>query len=131
METLKHQTEVKAIKEHKCSFCSYRISKGETYLSSTYKNDGSIYDWKAHKHCEQLALQMKMYEDIDSDGLTQDAFIDIVSNEHDDILIGLFTISECEKFSDVIKQLRYVNFRDKLSFIIRHYNKLEKQLETK
>ena len=125
METIKHQTEVKAIKEHKCSFCSYRISKGDTYLSSTYKNDGSIYDWKAHKHCEELALQMEMYDDIDDDGLTQDAFMEIVSEKYISILIDQFTGDDANKYSDIIKQLQDVVFRYKLGYVIRHYNKLE------
>ncbi|HET8829470.1 MAG TPA: hypothetical protein VFM79_09010, partial [Pelobium sp.] len=117
-------TETKAVKEHRCSFCNERIMKGEKYMKSTHIFDGRVYDWKSHKHCSKLADRLHMYSDCD-EGVTQEDFIEIVSNVHDDILINMLP-KEVEKYGDIIQQLRKVNFKDKLWYVVRYYNKLMK-----
>lgn len=126
METLQYSTDTKSIKEHRCSFCGEKIVIGEIYLKSTHKYDGEVYDWKAHKHCNKLAHTLNMYEDAD-EGVTQDHFMESVSEAHDDILISLFPENEIKKYSPVIQQIRHVKFRDKMWFVIRHYKKIEEQ----
>jgi hypothetical protein len=124
METLQYSTETKAIKEHKCSFCNEKISVGEKYLKSTHKYDGEVYDWKAHKYCNKLAHILNMFEDAD-EGVTQDIFMETVSEVHDDILISILPQDEIPKYSPIIQQIRHVKFRDKMWFVLRHYNKME------
>ncbi len=126
METLSYTKEVKAIKEHRCDFCSDKIRVGETYTTSTHKADGSIYDWKTHKHCSDIAHRLKMYEDCD-EGLTTDGFQESIHNAHDDLLINLLPQDKRNEYIDVIQQLRYVQFNKKLWYVIRHYAKIDKQ----
>lgn len=123
METIQYSTETKAIKEHRCSFCNDKIAIGETYLKSIHKYEGEVYDWKSHKYCNKLAHILNMYEDAD-EGVTQDIFTETVSNAHDDILISMFPEDEIKKYSPIIQQIRHVKFRDKMWFVLRHYNKM-------
>lgn len=130
METLTYPTETKAVKEHSCNFCAEKITKGETYLKSTHKYDGEVYDWKTHKHCAELAERLKMYDNAD-EGVTGDFFQETIHCVHDDLLFGLIPNEEAQKYSDIIQQLRKVRFKDKLGYVIRYYKKLDKEAETK
>lgn len=129
MKTLTYPKETKAIKKHSCNFCSLRIQKGDTYIKSTHVYDGSVYDWKTHKHCAEIADRLKMYDDCD-EGLTQNDFLETIHFEHDDLMIKLLPEKELQNYSEIIQQLRRVNFRDKLGYVIRHYKKLDKEAET-
>jgi hypothetical protein len=125
METISYQKEVKANKDHRCNFCGEKIRKDETYLTSTHKQDGSVYDWKTHKHCSEIANRLNMYEDCD-EGLTEDGFQETIHCVHDDLLITLIPNEDRDKYTQIIQQLRYVQFRQKLSFVIRHYASIDK-----
>ncbi len=125
MQTIKEPKEVKAIKPHVCNFCACRIPKGDTYVKSVHVHDGGVYDWKAHKHCAQIATRLKMYDGCD-DGLTQDDFIETIHTEHDEILIAKIPDEQVQELQDVVEQLRHVGFRYKLGYVIRHYAKLDK-----
>jgi hypothetical protein len=126
METLLSPKDTKAIKEHRCDFCSGKILKGDTYIKSTHKYDGMVYDWKNHKHCAEIASRLNMYDDCD-EGLTQDDFMENIHSVHDHILISIIPDSEAQKFGDIIRQIREVNFRAKLGYVIRHYKKLDRE----
>jgi len=128
METLKYQTETKAIKEHKCSYCSEKITVGSTYLKSTHKHDGGLYDWKAHKYCHGLANDLNMFDDSD-EGVTGEMFAEYVHEFHDGLLINLFPKDEIMKYSDIISQLRFVSFHYKLWYVIRHFSKLKETVK--
>ena len=132
METLTYQKEVKAIKEHSCNFCGTKINIGDTYMKSTHKHDGNIYDWKTHKYCDEIANRLKMYDDAD-EGVTMDDFTETIHCKHDDLLIDQLPLDkeQPQKFIDIIQQLRHVKFKDKLWYVIRYYNKLDKDVETK
>ncbi len=122
METLSYHKDIKAKKDHSCNFCGDKISQGESYIKSTHKHDGEIYDWKTHKHCSELADKLKMYDDAD-EGVTQDCFMEIINEAHDDLLIKQLPVDEIQKYTDIIQQLRKVKFRDKLWYVIRYYKK--------
>jgi len=124
METLKYPKETKARKQYSCDFCGERILIGEMYTKSTHVYDGQVYDWKTHNRCAKLATRLNMYEDC-YEGVTQDDFMEIVSEVHDDILIRQIPNKDARKYSDIIQQLRKVRFRDKLNFVIRHYKKVD------
>lgn len=126
METISYQKEVKANKEHRCNFCCEKIRQGETYVTSTHKQDGTVYDWKTHKHCSEIADRLKMYEDCD-EGLTDEGFQESIYSEYFDLMLALFEKEDLKKYPDVVQQLRNVRFKDKLSYVIRHYAKLDKQ----
>ena len=124
METLSYAKEVKASKDHKCNFCCEKIAKGESYMNSTHKYDGEIYDWKTHIYCEKIAYRLNMYDDCD-EGLTEDDFQESIHSEYFDIMLSLFEKEDLKKYPDVIQQLRNVRFKDKLSYVIHHYAKLD------
>lgn len=124
METITYQKDTKAIKEHRCNFCGEKINKGEVYNKSTHVNDGELYDWKTHKRCANIADRLKMYDNAD-EGLTQDDFMETIHQVHDDLLIIKFPKEEIQKYSDVIQQLRRVMFKDKLTYVIRHFIKID------
>lgn len=126
METIAYASEVKASKEHRCDFCSEKIAQGETYLKSTHKMDGNVYDWKTHKYCGEIATKLKMYDNAD-EGVTQDIFMETISEEHYALLTNRFAGDEMEQYSDILQQLRYVRWHDKLFYVIRHYAKLKKE----
>lgn len=124
METLLEPTLTKANKNHACDFCGEKIIIGEKYLKSTHKFDGDIYNWKTHIYCAEIAARLKMYDEAD-EGVTSDYFIERISDEHYFILSKSFTEEEANKFSNILSQLHYVRFREKLWFVIRHYKKLD------
>lgn len=77
----------RARKEHSCDWCFGVIKKDELYdwqkLSS---DDHGIYEWKAHKHCLEVAQEYDMFDDWEN-GLSQGSFadrvFDIYSEKHD------------------------------------------------
>ena len=125
METISEQKQVKANKVHQCNFCQEKIRQGETYLTSTHKQDGELYVWKIHKRCSEIATTLKMYEGCD-EGLTADYFQEYIHSNYSDLMIEKF--DNVAKYSDVILQLRSVNFHNKLDYVIHHYAKLKSAL---
>jgi len=125
METLLPPTETKANKEHKCSFCNERISKGETYLKSTHKFDGELYDWRSHINCGWIASKLKLYDDCE-EGLTQDDFIESIREEFYTLMINRVEKDDFKKYQELFGYLRSVYFKQQLVYVIHHYKKLEK-----
>lgn len=124
IQTLSNPKEVKAVKQHVCDLCGQRIVKDEKYMKSTHAYDGRVYDFKTHKYCSKLANRMDMYKECD-EGLTMYIFMENVSEKHYDILCNQLP-SDKKNFGDILTQLRYVDFRQKLWFVIRYFNKLDK-----
>lgn len=127
METLKSETETLSKKEHVCDFCTEKIRIGEKYLSSSHKNDGSVYTWKSHKYCSDLAKRLKMYENCSDDGVTTEDFCEIIKEEFFSILTSPISYDEKIKLSEIIVQLKNVKWHEQLWFVIRHYAKIDKQ----
>lgn len=65
----------KARKEHRCDYCGGIIKKGEAYEWSKLIYDGTLYEWKAHKKCSFLSLQLWDYADPD-EGMDEELFQD-------------------------------------------------------
>jgi hypothetical protein len=126
IETITYPKETKAKKKHSCNFCLDKIKVEEIYIKSTHVFDGQIYDWKTHKNCSYIAKKLNMYNDCD-DGVTDDIFQETISEKHFDLLISKFPENEIKNYSDIIQQLRYVRFKEKLGYVIRHYLKLDKE----
>jgi hypothetical protein len=82
-----------ARKEHRCSFCGCKISKGEQYRHSTNKCDGSLYVWKEHLHCADLCNEIWDYVDPD-DGMTSDDFCDAIK----ELAHTFYCPFHCDKF---------------------------------
>lgn len=86
--------DVKARKEHECGLCTEKIQKGETYNNQTCKFEGSIYTFKAHTQCKEIASMLWNYIDPD-EGMTDQDFLDGVQ----EYCYG-FVCSHCEKYID-------------------------------
>ena len=74
METI-WSGDVKARKQHRCYYCGNVIEKGEVYHKSKHKYDGSVYEWKCHCKCNDIASEIWDYVDPDN-GMTDDDFCD-------------------------------------------------------
>lgn len=96
MQTIKHKL-VKARKEHRCDFCGYKISKGETYDYSLNKGDGDLYHWRSHVHCAELCSAIWDYVDPD-DGMTCDEFFVGVQ----ELMTTFYCPFHCDKFDKEI-----------------------------
>ena len=131
INTVAEPREIKARKHHTCDYCCQRIMKGEKYNRATYSFEGEIYNWKTHKYCDKIAARMEMYKAVEHTGygLSSDDFQEIISNKHFDLLIKLIPEELHKQCGDIIKQIRRVNFRDKLMYVIRHYARKDKLLK--
>lgn len=126
METLKYAESVTAKKDHKCDFCGEKIRMGDVYKKSTHKQDGYMYDWKSHQHCEDIATKLNMYDDECDEGLTQDSFQERINDVYFDLMYAIFKVDDVAKYSDVLQQTRYVQFGKKLFYVINHYTNQSK-----
>lgn len=126
MTTLANKIETKARKEHRCDFCMDKIRVKETYLKTTFIFEGDICNWKTHKHCEKLAIRLNMYEDA-YEGVDCDDFAEHVQCKYIELLSSQIPEKHRRDCDDIIHQLGYVPIRDKMWFVIRHFNKLDKE----
>ena len=110
MEMIQAPTKTKAIKEHRCNFCYQKILKGSIYVKSVWKAD-SIYAWKTHNHCADIATKLKMYEDSD-DGVDSDAFSEHIKNEYQNIIMQI---------NPNAKDIVYPKALERLSFVCNHH----------
>ena len=70
-----------ARKEHLCEFCGCKINKGQKYYRQTNVYDGCIYDWIEHEECREIASELDMFGECDSDeGLSSEGFEEILDN---------------------------------------------------
>ena len=123
METLQDAKEVKAIKEHRCDLCAEKIVVGTVYMNSTHVDQDQIYNWKTHKWCAKIASAMRMYDDV-NEGVTADDFQERIGDKYIMILCDKLDGLSYDNISALSGELSRVPFRDKLWFVIRHYNKL-------
>jgi len=87
METLKNKIRT-ARKSHKCMWCGELIPKGERYYCSTNKDEDTLYQWKNHLHCMELAEKLNMFDSYSAtDGITEEMFKEFVSEYLGDKLI--------------------------------------------
>lgn len=66
-----NRTKPIARKQHKCNFCGGIIEKGEMYDNATLEFDGTVYTWKSHLHCLNIASEI---DDYYGEGITEDDF---------------------------------------------------------
>lgn len=64
-----------ARKQHTCMYCGCTIQKGEKYRRDTCTFEGQLYDWVAHKECQDVAQELDMFDFCD-EGLTGENFRD-------------------------------------------------------
>jgi len=76
-----------ARKEHRCNYCNGIIQIGEKYNCQTNVYDGDIYTWKAHLRCQDIALELNMFDDCD-EGVTTNDFMEIITEAYYQIQPG-------------------------------------------
>lgn len=121
METITSNKATKANKDHTCDFCFEPIPKGMEYLKSTHKVDGRIYDFKSHKDCEYIAQKMNMYDDYYDEGLTGDAFQDIINDEYYCLMTADIPKTEKSWLEQIKSDCRATEFKAKLEFVVAYY----------
>lgn len=124
METLMYPKETKARKDHCCDFCGYKILHKEKYIKSTYVDD-IVFDWKTHKYCDKLSHTLNMYEDA-YEGVSMNDFQEIVSDHYLHLLTVKMKDVDNKNIDDILRELSHVRFRNKMWFVIRYFNDLEK-----
>lgn len=127
MTTFTHAKEVKAQRTHVCDFCCSKIQQGELYVYSSHLGEDGPFSWKRHKHCEKLAIELKMYDD--PEGVGADDFMEHVCEYYYDTFRELFEDDDSRKYDIVFQQLKYVPIREKIWHVIRHLNKKAKESE--
>ena len=113
METLS-TVKRKARKQHKCDFCGLPIQIGETYELQINSSEGTLYSWKSHLSCNEIAVKLDMYDSCD-DGLDCEGFKENIRTGYQDIMLSKFI----EKFDS--KEFRYPPFSEQLDFVKKHY----------
>jgi hypothetical protein len=114
METIQPTTKRKAIKPHKCNYCELPIHKGSLYEVGVFKFDDSVYTWKNHIACAEIASKLKMYDYCD-EGLTEEDFQENISEEYQRIMSD--TQNELYESEGFV----YPPFSERLRFVMNHY----------
>ena len=101
-----------ARKEHKCYFCGGIINKAEKYSRQSVENDGSVSDITAHINCNNLAQNLKMYEEYGDceEGLSSDGFAEAIFNyvreHHKDPELKYGTLPDWDlPFEELVKKV--------------------------
>ena len=84
---------VKARKDYHCDFCGCKIPKGERHDCSINKQNGELYTWRTHLHCQTLCDKIWNYVDPD-EGMTSDEFINAIRELAD----TFYCPFHCDKF---------------------------------
>lgn len=88
MPTILKELKPIARKEHKCDYCGCIIKIGTQYKRDTLIYDDKPYDWCNHLECSEITHDLKMWEWVGYEGLSQQEFIDsvweYVSEQHYD-----------------------------------------------
>lgn len=75
-----------ARKPHNCNWCNLSIAKGVAYRYTTNIYEGEFYQWKTHIRCLEIARHLKMFDDIDNNGLSSDDFWDFINQSYVNLL---------------------------------------------
>lgn len=107
MTTLK-DNKPKARKDHSCNFCGGVIRKGNIYNYQVNVYEGSMYAWKTHSHCGEIASKLNMYDDY-SEGVNDDIFNEFIRDEY-------HTIMRDKEHEDIKR-----TFLQMLQFVCKHH----------
>lgn len=101
-----------ARKEHICELCGCKINKGQKYYRQTNVYDECIYDWIEHEECREIASELDMFGECDSDeGLSSEVFEEILDNyiyqEHYyDIAEDWQNLTKYEEVCKILEELK-------------------------
>lgn len=102
----------KARKQHICDWCELPIETGTIYERSVHV-DKSIYTWKNHIHCSEIANKLKMFGDFCDEGLGSNDFQEQITEEYKSLMI----LAD-ESFSVLPP------FKHQLEYVVAHHLKI-------
>lgn len=79
MPTILKESKPTARKEHRCDYCNGIIKIGTRYHRDTLIYDDKPYDWCCHSECSEITHDLKMWDWVRYEGLSQQEFIDCVN----------------------------------------------------
>ena len=96
MPTILKQTYPTAKKEHNCEFCCCKIQIGQKYVRQTNVYDRVVYDFITHQECNEVAHELRMYDDCDDSGLDGESFREeldsyVYANHYDEYTDDVYT----------------------------------------
>lgn len=104
----------KARKQHKCDFCGLIIKIGEVYELQRNISGGTLYLWKSHLSCTEIASKLDMFDNCD-EGVTGEDFEENIHVEFKNIIQSKFNeFYESKDFSFPV-------FEEQLSFVKKHH----------
>lgn len=105
----------KARKQHVCDYCNSVIEIGETYENQTIVNSSSLYVWKNHLKCKEIADFLNMFDETYGEGLTSDDFHEFIRDE--------FLIIMSEMFNENYESdnFKHLLFEEELNFVCKYY----------
>lgn len=114
MLTVLRETHPIAKKEHICEFCGCKIQPGQRYVRQTNVYDRIVYDFVTHRECEEVAHELRMYDDCDDEGLDGDSFRENLNayvyanhyDEHTDDVYTNWQLNGYEIAKKVLKELK-------------------------
>lgn len=106
---------VKARKEHTCDLCCNKIDKGKKYRNQFNIESGETYTFKMHTHCENIAMELKMWDECYGGGLNDENFQETIK----ETFIQKMEIYHSEVFN--YEHYQYPDFEGKLKFLCEHY----------
>ena len=115
------QSKQKAKKKHVCDWCELPISVGDEYERSLNKHYGRIYTWKNHVSCSKIANELKMFDGVWNEGLTEEDFQECIKKEYSNIMsekhADIYESSDFKipSFSERLEFVKNYHFSDKLS----------------
>lgn len=114
MLTVLRETYPTARKEHGCEFCGEKIAIGQKYVRQTNIYDGTIYDFVTHQECNEVADELRMYDDCDDSGLHGESFREELNSyvyanhydEHTDDVYTSWQVNHYEIAKKVLEELK-------------------------
>lgn len=73
---------ITAKKPHRCDYCSQLVEPKITYTRTSIANEGNIYEWVSHLHCDAIVEKLNMFELNDNEGISSDDYHEHIVQEY-------------------------------------------------
>lgn len=113
MDSIGHK-DITARKIHRCNWCLLPIEKGEVYSRQAVVYEGTIFTWKNHKSCADIASKLDMFSHCD-EGLSSEEFHESIREEYANLMFQYAP----EVYED--GDFSIPPFKDQLEFVKNHY----------
>ena len=114
---------LKAVKMHRCDFCTLPISTGEMYNRDFLRGEDGVGTWKSHVNCDALANKLDWFRDRDEglnsvgfEASVDEYFYYAIPHSHIQVVKEYFTTRISNRIADWEPSLEY-----KLKYLINKY----------